>query len=459
MSKFRPRPRAARSQARATNASESSKVPSPTLSPVLVVEDSQFSARLIEVGIRRSLHCPVVVAQSKAEATQALQNARVPFFAAVAGLQLPDAPNGAVIDLLLEQKVPTVVLTASYNERSRQQILARGVVDYHVKGAQSLEFVLLSLRRLVENPETKILIVDDSASCRAHLKRLLGVQRFQVLEASDGSEGVNILNANPDVSLVIVDFEMPGISGVEFVSTVRRQRGPDSLVILGASAAGARELPAKFLKHGADDFICKPFLKEELYCRVHRSLDALARLEEIRRLANTDQLTQLNNRLSFFQRVPSIYDERRLSGDSFWTAMVDIDHFKRINDTYGHAGGDAALRNLATTMKSALPEDCFIARFGGEEFCIVSGGTSSGNAFRELENLRKIVERSPILFEDTEFGLTVSIGFTTDNSVTLDEAINSADQALYRAKTAGRNRVVDFSRLEVEDLSASLASG
>jgi diguanylate cyclase (GGDEF)-like protein len=436
-----PRSLAARGVRRASASSGSSNGLIPGGRPVLIVDDSRFSAKLVKKGLFNALGCQVEVAHSFLEAKTLLRNTALSFYAAVADLSLPDAPNGEVIDLLLEAGVPTVVLTAHCNQENRERIISRGIVDYHVKDAQSLSMVVNSVLRLVTNPAVKILVVDDSSYVRKLLEKLLKAQLFQILQASSGEEGIQILQDHPEVRLAIVDYQMPGMTGVEMVSRVRRFRQTHELAILGVSALGSGWLSAHFLKHGADDFIAKPFLPEELYCRVYRSLDTLTRIEELRKSAFTDQLTGLSNRLYFFRTIPKLYRKAVEQAEPFWVAMIDIDHFKSINDTYGHAGGDEALRGLAALFRERLPKGWSIARFGGEEFCLVARGLDWQCARHNLEELRQAVEENIITFEGREIRFTISLGCTDSVESSLDDMINLADRALYEAKETGRNKL------------------
>lgn len=436
------RQKAARGERRSTEAGDHAGSPSAINRPVLLVEDSKFSARLIKKSIATSLRCEVVVAYSAADARVALERGPETFLAAVTDLDLPDAPNGEVIDLLLDAGVATIVLTASYDEKTRERILGRGIVDYHIKGVQSLVLVNETLRRLIINPEVTVLIVDDSGAYRKLLRGLLEAHRFQVLEAEDGVEGLAMVEAHPEINLVITDFEMPNMDGVELVGQIRALRSSEELVILGASSVGSGALSARFLKFGADDFINKPFLNEEFYCRIYHGLKMLEHIQAVQRAAFTDQLTQLDNRLSFFRTVPDQYERAKSEEAPLTVAMIDIDFFKKINDTYGHAGGDVALRHLAALLRERLGSCCFVARFGGEEFCIVAEGLGRDEAESLLERLRESVEASEVHFEDEIIRFTLSVGFTTTFDTSLDDMINRADEALYLAKETGRNQVV-----------------
>jgi diguanylate cyclase (GGDEF)-like protein len=201
-------------------------------------------------------------------------------------------------------------------------------------------------------------------------------------------------------------------------------------------------MSAMFLKHGADDFLCKPFQKEEFYCRVYRTVETLDNIQAIKRSAYTDQLTGLPNRLHFFRTVPTLFQAFQEEDTAFVVAMIDIDHFKTINDTYGHAGGDVALRHLSGIMQETLAGMDMVARFGGEEFVVTMPETSIEGATELAERICSNVRKQPYRTDGDEMPITVSIGVTAFLQTDRDYAqiLDRADYALYQAKTLGRDR-------------------
>ena len=428
-----PRPAAARSRSRKLGHG-------PTRAAALVVVDSMMIGRIIARSIAKLAGYEVEVACSREQAVTLLE--RGGWTAAVVDLELADSAPGEVVDVAIAAGVPTIVLTGSYDEETRSAILQRPVVDYFVKGDGSFTALNDALDRLRINPAVKILVVDDSTAFRLLSKRLLEIHRFDVLEAVDGSDALTVVDANPDVTLVITDYEMPHMNGVELVGNLRQRRGRAELAIIGVSALGDRALPARYLKHGADDFLTKPFEKEEFYCRVYRSVTNVEQIRRITRAAYTDQLTQLSNRLHFFSNAPAALADARAANTPFAVAMVDIDFFKKINDTYGHAGGDVALQHLARILTEELDGADMVARFGGEEFCITARGASQAELAAMFEGLRARVEAAAIEFEGQVIKFTLSIGVAVETSAQIDDMINRADQCLYQAKESGRNRVI-----------------
>lgn len=407
---------------------------------VLLIEDAVLISKIITRSIVSTLGHTVQPAFSYAEAAAILEDRADEFSAAVTDLDLPDAPLGEVVDLTVKCGLPTIVLTATFCDATRAKILARDIVDYHVKGIQGLAGINRSLKRLERNPTMKVLVVDDSRTVRAMIRKLLDVHLFEVIEAGDGVEGFEILERNPDVTLVITDCEMPKMNGIEMTKRIRAKRAQDDLAVIGISALGT-DVSARFLKNGANDYLSKPFQKEEFYCRLYRCIETQEHIKEIKRAAYTDKLTGLHNRLYFFKKAPPLYETVIREEIPFAVAMMDIDFFKSINDTFGHAGGDLALVRAASILRDNLPDEALLTRFGGEEFCCFLPGMDRAQAIRVFERLRRAVAATKIPFNGETISFTISIGLSVSREETIDEAINRADGLLYMSKDGGRNRI------------------
>lgn len=255
----------------------------PTADTVLVIEDSKVQAKIISKQVLALTTFQTAVAHSMAEAEELLTRHAGIFFAAVIDLNLPDAPDGEAVDLVLAHKVPAVVLTATFNEEIRKQFIDKQVADYFFKGSiKDMDPMVTSLERLSRNRFIKVLVVDDSKTDRGFMKHLLHLQRFQVLEASNGIEALAVVKENPEIQIVVTDYYMPEMDGFELTKALREERKKDSLAIIGVSSAGSGTLTAQFLKNGANDFITKPFEVEEFSWRLNRTAEMLEMLAELK---------------------------------------------------------------------------------------------------------------------------------------------------------------------------------
>ena len=243
---------------------------------VLIIEDSHVQSKIISKQITALTQFETVIANSMEEAGSILEASRDRIFIALIDLNLPDAPDGEAVDLCLTYAVPGIVLTATFNEDIRKRFLDRNVVDYFFKGSiQDMDPMLFSLERVFKNQFSTVLIVDDSRMALAHLRHLLEVQRYKVVEARDGEQALQMLDQHPEVSMLITDYNMPNMDGFELVRKVRARYKANRLAIIGISAAGSGTLSAQFLKNGANDFLTKPFEAEEFYWRVNQTMEVL----------------------------------------------------------------------------------------------------------------------------------------------------------------------------------------
>lgn len=410
---------------------------------ILVVDDSKAVRYLVKRKLEEELPMIVETAEDLASTRALLEDHTTDYLMAVADVNLPDAPNGEVVDYISSKGIPSVVLTGNFDEDVRKKLYARNIIDYLIKeGHRDLDLIVHTIKRLRGNREYKILVVDDSRFSRTYVTKLLNRQHYQVIEAENGVEAFKLIEENNDINLVITDFDMPEMDGFELISQIRRKYGKDTIGIIGLSAREDDYLTAKFIKLGANDFLNKPFAIEEFYCRVNQNLELVDLIQQIKDASNTDYLTKLFNRRYFFEIGTRNYNRAKQEDRGMALAMLDIDHFKRVNDTYGHDGGDEALIRVAHLIRDSFRPSDVVARFGGEEFCVLMLDITPLDAHRKLEALRQAVADLEIVHNDHHFSVTISIGMADECDETLARMIKVADERLYEAKAAGRNRII-----------------
>ena len=406
---------------------------------ILVIEDSPLVLKILDHLFRQEADLQPVFCASLAEAEVMLDTSASLFFAAIVDLHLPDAPDGESVDLVMRYALPCIVLSGSYNERRRDELLFKGVVDYVLKESQhSYEYAFRLLHRLQSNSQVKILVAEDSEATRHFIRHVLAPHRYQILEASDGEQALRILQAQPDIDMLVVDHSMPGISGFELVKLLRQKMKRNELVILGLSADTKGSLSAMFIKQGADDFLRKPFCPEELNCRVISTLERRDLMRALKQAAQFDALTGLNNRRAFYEQGLQQFQLAQRSGYELSVAMLDLDLFKQINDEHGHATGDAALIAFTRALSAAFP-DALLGRLGGEEFAMVS----QQNAEQLSEALDRLREQcAQLKYAVGAPPLSFSAGVHHGAPEDLESLLHLADQQLYQAKRQGRARTL-----------------
>ncbi|MGB1297698.1 MAG: GGDEF domain-containing response regulator [Psychrobium sp.] len=412
------------------------------MSKLLIIEDSPLIRKVIKHLASTELSCEFDFAESFAQTKELIANND--YFLALADLNLPDAPNGEVVQLTMEQGISTIVLTATTNEELRKKLLAMGVLDYIFKeNRDSYVSAIKLINQLILNQDIKVLVADDSKTLRGYIKSQLSKLLYQVIEAENGVEAIKRLTEHPDTGLLITDYNMPKMNGIELIRHVRQSRLRDEFPIIGLSSSNDPTLSARFIKHGANDFLVTPFMQEEFQWRIIKAMEQIALIKEIRDAANRDYLTKLYNRRYFFNVGEMAFEQAQSDNSNFSVALMDIDFFKKINDNYGHDVGDAVLIEMAAVLNKWF-EGMLVARYGGEEFIVVIKDLSASKVNTLLNAFREYTASQQFDIDEHAINFTASIGVANNigQVETLDDLINQADIALYQAKESGRNVVI-----------------
>jgi diguanylate cyclase (GGDEF)-like protein len=407
---------------------------------LLVVEDSKPIATVIK-QIAQSLNYEVVMATTLAEVEEIL-SVDTDFFAATIDFSLPDAIDGEAIACVLSHKIPSVVMTGKMDDATRQKILAQPVIDYITKeNSQAFLYLKRILHWQQTNSDNEILVVDDSSSARNHIVELLKRRNFTVYTANNGVQALEKLEQHKNIKLVVTDLEMPVMNGITLTNEIRKKYTREQLAIVGISGAENGSHSARFIKNGADDFLRKPFCPEEFYCRITQNIESLNNIAKIQHAANTDYLTELSNRRTFIKNSEQRIAEYAKRNVSYCLAVFDIDHFKKVNDSYGHDTGDQVLKVLALYMRKYFGGG-LTTRLGGGTFGILLHGLDTDQLYNKLDDFRREVAVSNIPAGEAEISISVSFGVVFDSEDSFSKQMSDADNALYLAKDRGRNQMV-----------------
>jgi PleD family two-component response regulator len=249
---------------------------------IVLAEDSNLFAAMVSKRLKELLDIDVIVCKDYDEVTFAIENAAFPATLAISNINLPGAENGEALSYLVDMSVPTIVFTGTFQESTRESILAREIVDYIIKDSvYAVDMLVESVCRFLTNHRHHVLIVDDSPTARALLTSQLKRFNFRVSVADCGAAALDLLKRHSDIGLVITDYNMPDIDGFELTRRIRGLHGPHQLRIIGVSSSTNRLLSARFLKAGGNDFIMRPFVNEEFYCRVNQNLDTLTKIQTL----------------------------------------------------------------------------------------------------------------------------------------------------------------------------------
>ncbi|WP_303720330.1 diguanylate cyclase [Malonomonas rubra] len=299
-----------------------------------------------------------------------------------------------------------------------------------------------------------LLIIDDSKAIRTQVEQIFADGRLfsKILTAADGIEAFKLLVSNK-VDLVLCDIEMPGIDGLKFLAMMQSREDLKAIPIIMLTCHGDLSTKIRGLESGACDYITKPFEPAEIVARVHVQMQIKTLQDELRRsnqlllqLAQTDPLTRLYNRRHLYEKLEVELNRCFRNKKPLSLIMTDIDHFKKVNDNYGHQIGDEVLTNVADLLQDELRTYDLAARYGGEEFCLVLPETDLESAYDVAERIRKLATEMKLPAPMENYQLTMSFGVAgydgTDEG-SIDEIIRVADDALYEAKNRGRNQVRD----------------
>jgi diguanylate cyclase (GGDEF)-like protein len=316
-----------------------------------------------------------------------------------------------------------------------------------------------------QEPAAKILVVDDSPTNLRLLERLLTHNEYQVTTARDGLLAMQKAHQDPP-DMILLDIAMPDMDGYQVCQHLKTDEALREIPVIFISVLDELVDKVKAFKVGGVDYITKPIQDEDVLMRIktHLTLSTMrkelaeknAQLEEeimlrqtteqqLLRMATTDPLTELFNRSHFFDLAGRELSRSQRKNRPISFLLMDIDHFKKINDSYGHLVGDQTLIRLAEICQGYVRKYDILARYSGEEFIALLPETDLEHAKIIAERMRELVENSIMEFEGITFSITVSIGVATidaENNLSLDGILDRVEKALYRAKRSGRNLVI-----------------
>jgi diguanylate cyclase (GGDEF)-like protein len=297
----------------------------------------------------------------------------------------------------------------------------------------------------------QILLADDSSTSRMVIRRLLVSCDYDVVEVNNGADALAALQKEDGPHIAILDWQMPGLSGVEVCKQVRARSDERYVYMILVTAREDKKSLLDGLAAGADDYLVKPFDSDELTYRLRTGV-RIIELEDRLRMAQArlehearhDGLTGILNRNAILETLHKELERSHRMGHPTAVIMADVDHFKRINDTHGHAAGDQVLRSVAEAIRSSVRPYDSVGRYGGEEFLIVLPETSPADVETIAERVRTAAAANPILIDGRSVVATLSLGIDTtepEDAMDAERMISAADMAMYQAKSAGRNRV------------------
>ncbi len=321
------------------------------------------------------------------------------------------------------------------NESAENLFSSLGKIDY-------------KLEIIDEIKQSRILVVDDIKTNCDVLKRRLENNTFLVEISMSGKDALEKI-AKEKFDLVLLDVLMPEVNGLEVLIKIREEYSADKLPVIMVSSFDDVESISKCIQLGASDYLPKPVNSTILTQKVASTLERKSLrereeqlLSELHRQAITDEMTGVPNRRYVFEQLERSFDDiEKNSKEHFATAIFDIDHFKNVNDTYGHAAGDEIIKKVCNLATSIIKSPNIFGRIGGEEFLAVIFNDSENHLQQICEKIRTSVEKEETLFDNQKISVTLSGGVCFSNeSSSVSDLVNKADERLYLAKKNGRNK-------------------
>jgi diguanylate cyclase (GGDEF)-like protein len=423
----------------------------------LLVEDTRLYTVAVRSLLETRFGLVVVPCSTFAALKRELDASGKAFDLAILDLCLADAPNGETLDHILACSIPAIVFSGYASDARREEILANRAAELVYKNSpRSLEDLAEAVERILSASRPLALLIDPAADTAAGPIVAAMENLFTVIPCRSADEALSTLDASKGaIELVIVRHDVINDGGHALLETLALRFGDDSVHVVGFAIEPVDGAAARFLRAGGDDFLQLPMSQADIEGRLDHSLAIHRQIQSLRRMASRDYLTDMLNRRYFFDRGPKIVEMCLRQSAPVCAALLDIDHFKRLNDTYGHEVGDLVLKAVSRRLLQLVGEKQHLpARIGGEEFALLLTNMNIEQAYEFCERIRMDIAKTKIVVDDEDISVTVSMGLASiSESETFDNYLNAADQYLYLAKHSGRNRV--FSDYQVLKIAAS----
>ncbi len=406
---------------------------------LLLIEDDKLYAKQVQVLFRERLGYEVDVVRSYKEFKELSSLDEYKYV--LLDIFLDDCADCGLVDEIIEKDKPIIVVTASEDLSIFDKYNKKRIIDYVIKHDMvRLEYLVMKLKILDFLEQFAVLLVEESPSYRRYLYNFFKIYYpyANIMLAGSMEEALEILQYNDDfIKLIITDYVLgEGKTGLELVKEVRQKYLFEDLAIIALTGIDVDNMMARFLKSGANDFLQKSFTNVEFICRIDNVVKALIQFEEIKSYANKDYLTGCFNRRYLYDAGMKMFYALRRADKDVAIAILDLDRFKELNDTYGHIIGDVVLKDFAQILQESIRGSDFVVRFGGEEFLMFLGSCDKERAYTIIEErVRKRVEERVIRIDEYEIRYNFSAGICdTSCADTFEGIIAQADQKLYKAK-------------------------
>ncbi|WP_035587596.1 diguanylate cyclase [Hippea jasoniae] len=418
---------------------------------ILACDDSSFIQKMVKRELESSFE--VEIFSDGFEAYEHLKNDPNFDFAIIDG-EMPNLNGWELIKKIKTElnlvDLPVVMLTASDDDYFKNKAYDIGAFDYlkkPFKQGELYEYVQMFFKTEGFSHGV-VLVVEDSKLQNKTICHQLKEKGILPISAYSGEEAVKILLEGKQIDAILLDINLPGASGFDVAKGLKNDERFKSIPIIGLTAAVGKEAietMKKAFESGVDDFLTKPYNMVEFYARLNVNIERGKLTRRLKEESERDYLTKLYNRRYAFTFLQQLINLSKRNNQPLSFVILDIDKFKKINDTYGHNVGDEALKHIANLIQSTIRKSDIAGRWGGEEFCIILPETQLNEACMVAEKVRKAITTTPLEIGATTITINISAGVSTlKENEDANSLIKRADDALYEAKEKGRNRSFKF---------------
>ena len=414
---------------------------------ILIVDDDPFILHSLKNKINQQVDAEVLTASTYKESVHIIRNYAQDIAVAIVDLKLPDAKDGSVLYLTGANDIPSIVFTSTDDVTLKASYLQKHVIEYILKNTlQTLEYTAKLAIRIIKNYHTHILIVDDSSMSLDILALSLEKMHFRLHKAKDGLEALALLEKKEyTFSLVITDYHMPNMDGLELTQEIRKTFKKDQLAVIALSAQEDDESTSLFLKVGANDFVKKPFSYDELALRINLNLDMLDLFSLNKALATKDKVTSLYNERFFADSGEAMFLKAQRAQKDISVVMLSLDNFQELAKKYGDDMADTVLIEAAKLLKITIRKSDLLARQQDELFSMLLDDISNSD-MKELINkiTQAFSELSIAVNKKDTHTPTLSIGVVSGQYDSLPEMMKHASEAMIVSQSSGKNRTTYF---------------
>lgn len=409
---------------------------------ILLVEDSKFYAAVMQQQLTSLENVEVEHVVTYAETKAKLADGSATYDLALVDLNLPDATQGESVDFTIQHNIPTIVFSGQYDSDLKSRLFQKGILDYVVKDSPvAVNYLLDVVTNFLSPNKHKILIANANKRQRQKQIQILTALKMSVWVCDSIKEAEQIVEKQEGINLVLAGEELSDGSGIQLVTELRKQFDFAKIAILTILDEHTKNA-AQYLRYGANEFLRTPFSPEEFQCRLASLFKIQDQIKTLEYAATRDFLTGMLNRRAFFESAEPMLALSNREDRPLALAIIDIDFFKKINDTYGHDVGDIALKEMARALNSSLRKSDIAARFGGEEFCLLLPNLPMEETPDFLLRIQNAIRNIAIDTEEGIVSFTASFGLCFEKNLSIDDMIKKADEALYQAKENGRDQYI-----------------